>query len=151
MIMTSLRERALRYLSRRDYSRAELVRKLTPYGTHEEIEALLDRMSELSLQSDSRMAESWVRCNKDRFGRTRLQHELARRGLARELIEETLADMTDEFERARAVWQSRYSAAPIDAREWARQTRFLLARGFAAEVVRAVLNGKPEYAVDELP
>jgi regulatory protein len=153
MMMPSLRERALRYLSRRDYSRAELTRKLAPYGMEEEIVALLDRMGELSLQSDARLAESWVRSNNGRFGRTRLQYELTRRGLALELIEEALAngDMANEHERARAVWQSRYRAAPIDAREWARQARFLLARGFAAEVVRAVLRFDPEQSVDELP
>jgi regulatory protein len=151
--MPSLRERVLRHLSRRDYSRAELTRKLAPYGTGEEIGALLDRMGELSLQSDARMAESWVRCNNRRFGRARLQYELTQRGLTPELIEEALTngDMTDELERARAVWQSRYCAAPTDARDWARQARFLLARGFAAEVVRAVLRSEPEYAVDELP
>jgi regulatory protein len=153
MIMPSLRERALRHLSRRDYSRAELTRKLAPYGTDEEIEVLLDRMGELSLQSDARMAESWVRSNNGRFGRARLQYELTQRGLARELIEDALTngDMADELERARAVWQSRYCAVPSDARERARQTRFLLARGFAAEVVHAVLHGEPEHAVDELP
>jgi len=154
MSKPSLRERALRYLSRRDYSRAELAHKLAPYGTDGEIEAILDRMGELSLQSDARMAENWVCSNKGRFGRARLQHELARRGLARELIEEALTngDMASEFERARAVWQSRYASLPIDAREWARQARFLLARGFAAGVVRAVLHGKLEENVeDETP
>jgi regulatory protein len=150
MTMPSLRERALRYLSRRDYSRAELTRKLAPYGTGEEIGVLLDRMGELSLQSDARMAESWIRSNNGRFGRARLQYELTQRGLARELIEEALAngDMANELERAHTIWQSRYCTAPIDAREWARQARFLLTRGFAAEVVRAVLNDDPEHAVD---
>ena len=151
MSKPSLRERALRCLSRRDYSRAELAVKLAPYGTDGEIEAILDHMGEISLQSDARMAESWVRSNSGRFGRARLQNELTRRGLARELIEEALAnsDMASELERARAIWQSRYPALPVEAREWARQTRFLLARGFAAEVVRAVLHGIPEGNVED--
>ncbi|MCL1825315.1 MAG: recombination regulator RecX [Betaproteobacteria bacterium] len=146
MSKPNLRERALRCLSRRDYSRAELATKLAPYGTDEEIETVLNRMGELSLQSDARMAENWVRTHAGRFGRVRLRHELTRRGLARELIEEALAngDMASELERARAVWQSRYSALPLDAREWTRQTRFLLARGFATDTVRAVLHGTPE-------
>ncbi len=153
MSKPSLRERALRCLSRRDYSRAELVRKLAPHGTDGEIEAILDRMGELSLQSDARMAENWVRSNAGRFGRARLQNELTRRGLARELIEEALAngDMTSESDRAHAVWQSRYAALPVDAREWARQARFLLARGFAADIVRAVLRGAPEDLEDGAP
>jgi len=147
----SLRERALRYLSRRDYSRAELATKLAPYGTGEEIEALLNRMGELSLQSDSRMAENWVRTHASRFGRARMQNELTRRGLARDLIEEVLvnSDMANELERAHAVWESRYSALPVEAREWARQARFLLTRGFAAETVHAVLHGVPEENMED--
>jgi len=146
MSKPSLRERVLRHLSRRDYSRAELAVKLAPYGTGEEIEALLNRMGELSLQSDARMAENWVHSHAGRFGRVRLQNELTRRGLARELIEEALtnSDMPNELERAQAVRQSRYSALPADAREWTRQARFLLARGFTAETVHAVLHGEPE-------
>jgi regulatory protein len=110
-------------------------------------------MGEISLQSDARMAESWVRGHNGRFGRARLQNELIRRGLTRELIEETLAngDMASEHERAHAVWQSRYCALPRDAREWARQTRFLLARGFAAEIVFAVLHGEYEHTKDAMP
>jgi regulatory protein len=141
----------LRCLARRDYSRAELAAKLAPFGTDGEIEAILDRMGELSLQSDARMAENWVRSNSGRFGRARLQSELARRGLARELIEEALANggMASEAERAHAVWQSRYASLPAEPREWARQARFLLARGFAAEVVRAVLHGGSEENMED--
>jgi regulatory protein len=146
MPATSLRERALRYLARRDHSRAELARKLAPHGTAEEIEAVLDRMTELSLQSDARMAASWVRGHAERFGRARLQNELARRGVARELIEETLADddLASELERAGALWRARFHTAPADAREWARQARFLSGRGFSAEIIRTVLRAQPE-------
>ncbi|MDR0702236.1 MAG: recombination regulator RecX [Azoarcus sp.] len=142
----SLRERALRHLARRDHSRAELARKLAPHGSAEEVEAVLDRMDELSLQSDARMAANWVRSHAGRFGRARLQSELAHRGLPSELIEETLDNdlVASELDRARAVWQAKFRAAPADAREWARQARFLHARGFSAELVRAVLREKTE-------
>ncbi|MDR0634798.1 MAG: recombination regulator RecX [Azoarcus sp.] len=144
----SLRERALRHLARRDHSRAELARKLAPHGSAGEIETVLDRIGELSLQSDARMAASWVRGHAGRFGRARLQNELARRGVAPELIEEALADdgLASETERAHAVWRAKFHAAPADAREWARQARFLHGRGFAADIVRAVLREKPEEA-----
>jgi regulatory protein len=144
----NLRERALRYLARRDHSRAELARKLAPHGSAGEVEAVLDHMGELSLQSDARMAASWVRSHAGRFGRARLQNELAHRGLPPELIEEALAggEMASELERARAVWQAKFHAAPADAREWARQARFLHARGFATELIRAVLREEPETA-----
>ena len=43
MAETTLRERALRHLARRDHSRAELARKLAAHGSADEIEAVIAR------------------------------------------------------------------------------------------------------------
>ena len=138
----SLRERALRYLAQRDHSRAELARKLGSYGSAEEIEAVLARMGELGLQSDSRFAAAWVRSKAGRFGAARLRSELARRGLERELVDEAIVGecVESELDRARTVWRAKFGAAPADAREWARQARFLQTRGFAVDVIRKLLK-----------
>lgn len=138
----SLRERALRHLARRDHSRAELTRKLAAHGEADEVQAVIERMGELGLQSDSRYAEAYVRTRANRFGGSRLRSELARRGIDRELIEATLATecVESELERARAVLRSRFQAAPADAREWTRQARFLQTRGFAPELIRKLLK-----------
>ncbi|NMG34653.1 recombination regulator RecX [Azoarcus sp. TTM-91] len=142
----SLRERAIRLLARRDHSRAELARKLAAHGAVEEVEAVLDRMTELDLQSDRRYAEAWVRAKAARYGATRLRSELARRGLDRDTIEEALAaecpaeEGCTELERARAIWRGRFSCTPADAHEWARQARFLHGRGFSTEVIRKLLK-----------
>jgi regulatory protein len=48
---------------------------------------------------------------------------------------------SSELDRARAVWQGRFGAVPADARERARQMRFLAGRGFSAEVIRSVVAG----------
>jgi len=142
----SLRERALRHLARRDHSRAELARKLSPYGSAEEIEAVLLRMSELDLLSDTRFAEAWIRSKAARFGSQRLRHELARRGVAKDLIDEAIESecVESELDRARAVWQSRFGLAPDDRREWARQARFLQTRGFSTDVICKLLKEAPD-------
>ena len=67
----SLRERALRHLARRDHSRAELARKLSAHGDADEIEAVIERMGELGLQSDTRYAEAFVRGKSGRFDKLR--------------------------------------------------------------------------------
>ena len=141
-----LRERALRHLARRDHSRAELMRKLAPHGSEEEVEAVLARMAELGLLSDRRFAEAWVRGKAARFGAARLRIELARRGVERELVDAALAGecADNELERARAVWRAKFGAAPGDTREWARQARFLQTRGFAGDVIRALLKEHPD-------
>ncbi|MGD9870414.1 MAG: recombination regulator RecX [Thauera sp.] len=138
----TLRERALRHLARRDHSRAELSRKLASHGEPDEIAAVIDRMSELGLQSDSRYAEAFVRSKSARFGSTRLRSELSRRGVDRDLIDAALETecVESETERARAVLRGRFSTPPADAREWGRQARFLQTRGFAPELIRKLLK-----------
>lgn len=54
----TLRERALRLLARREYARAELARKLAAHvESAEELESLLDDLSERGLLSDRRYVE----------------------------------------------------------------------------------------------
>ena len=138
----SLRERALRHLARRDHSRAELARKLASHGGADEIEAVIERMGELGLQSDTRYAEAFVRGKAGRFGASRLRSELARRGIDRDLIDEAIAGecVESEADRARAVLRGRFTEPPADAREWARQARFLQTRGFAPDLIRKLLK-----------
>ena len=138
----SLRERALRHLARRDHSRAELARKLAAHGDANEIDAVIERMGELGLQSDTRYAEAFVRGKAGRFGANRLRSELARRGIDRDLIDEAIAGecVESEADRARAVLRGRFTEPPADAREWARQARFLQTRGFAPDLIRKLLK-----------
>jgi regulatory protein len=58
------------------------------------------------------------------------------------MIEEQLAqaDLPDEMARARAAWSRKFSAAPTNPKEWARQARFLQSRGFAGDIVRRLLK-----------
>ena len=138
----SLRERALPHLARRDHSRAELTRKLAAHGDADEIDAVIERMGELGLQSDTRYAEAFVRGKAGRFGASRLRSELARRGIDRDLIDEAIAGecVESEADRARAVLRGRFTEPPADAREWARQARFLQTRGFAPDLIRKLLK-----------
>ena len=138
----SLRERALRHLARRDHSRAELARKLAAHGDADEIDAVIERMGELGLQSDTRYAEAFVRGKAGRFGASRLRSELARRGIDRDLIDEAISGecVESEADRARAVLRGRFTEPPADAREWARQARFLQTRGFAPDLIRKLLK-----------
>jgi len=146
MAETGLRARALRYLAQREHTRAELARKLADHGSAAQIDALLDRLSELELFSDARFATAWVRSKAARFGTARLRHDLARRGVSEALIEAALQSeaVESELERAHRVWRNKFAQPPADAREWARQARFLRGRGFAAEVIRKLLKEIPD-------
>ncbi len=142
---TSLHERALRCLAQREHSRAELARKLVALGSADEVSAELDRLVDLGLLSDTRFADAYVRAKAGRFGAARLRVELARRGVAAEQIADAIgaACPADELERARNIHHRKFTAPPADAREWARQARFLQGRGFPTEIIRRVLKGHP--------
>jgi regulatory protein len=136
-----LRERALALLARREHCRAELARKLEHAGfAREDIAPLLDEFEEKNWLSDRRFAESWVADHRAKAGSVKLTYELRQRGVPEAVIEEVLRENRDsELERARAVWQKKFSAPPADASEKAKQTRFLQSRGFELALVRRVL------------
>ena len=143
----SLKGRALRALSQREHSRLELERKLarhaedTPEATAaQQIAAALDELTALGFISEARVAESVFASQARRVGALRLKQTLQAKGLAPELVAQTVqAARSTELERAQALWQRRFGAAPADAATRVRQMRFLAGRGFDGEVVRKVV------------
>ncbi|MBL8491731.1 MAG: regulatory protein RecX, partial [Rhodocyclaceae bacterium] len=136
----------IRLLARREHSRAEISRKLAKLGSPEEIDQVLTDLETSGLLSDARFADEWLRSHGARHGAVRLRQALRERGVAAEAIEAQMAaaDLPPELERARQVWARKFDAAPADAREWARQARFLQARGFSSEVIRRLLREPAE-------
>lgn len=155
--MNALRSRAIRLLARREYTRVELARKLAAHGTPEEIDSVIASLESCHLQSDARCAESYARTYAERWGLARLRQNMKRRGLDGALIEAQLGalaasgDLPDEMERAHGVWARKFSAAPAEAREWARQARFLQGRGFGSDIIRRVLKDVPADVAREEP
>lgn len=134
----SLREQALACLSRREYSRLELSRKLEHAGhAQEDISLLLDEFETRNWLSDLRFAESYVADHRAKSGTVKLAYELRQRGIAEAVIEAILKDNRDsELERAREVWQKKFGTPPSSPQEKARQMRFMLGRGFSLELFR---------------
>ncbi|MFZ4535597.1 recombination regulator RecX [Propionivibrio sp.] len=141
---STLRERALRLLARREYARAGLARKLSSYAeSAEELGALLDGLSARGVLSDERYVEMRINARGARFGNARLAYELRTQGVSEELVAAALATNVDELTRARQVWQRKFGdkSGAVDAAGRARQTRFLMSRGFSGETIRRVLRG----------
>ncbi|GAA5167155.1 recombination regulator RecX [Viridibacterium curvum] len=140
---SSLTSTALRLLATREHSRQELRRKLAARADEgDDVEAVLDRMAETGLQSDARFAESYVRSRAGRLGSARIRRELGDRGVTEELASTALGEVLveDELTRARSVWKKKFGQPPVDAKDWARQARFLQSRGFSAELIRKLLK-----------
>ena len=137
-----LRERALRLLARREHSRFELARKLETAGfVRADIAVLLDQLEAKNWLSDQRFAESYVADHRARAGSVKLAYDLRQRGVPDSVIDAVLSENHgSEFERAREVWKKKFGSAPADAPEKARQIRFLQSRGFAAELIRRLIQ-----------
>ena len=140
----SLKSRALRYLSAREHSRAELVRKLAAYAqTPEQLDQVLDDLQAKDFISEARVADSVINRRAARFGAARVKHELQRKGLSSELIAGAMGVLkTTELTRAREVWRRKFTEPASDAAGRAKQMRFLAARGFAGDVIRRVVAGE---------
>lgn len=105
------------------------------------VDPLLDQLAAEGYLDESRFVESRLHVRASRFGTQRIQQELARHGLKLDADQQSSLRET-ELDRAREVWHKRFGAAPSrEAPELARQTRFLLTRGFAPDLVRRLLKG----------
>ncbi|NPC55075.1 recombination regulator RecX [Caenimonas soli] len=144
----SLKGRALRLLSGREHSRAELERKLAP---HEEepgqLSRVLDELQAKGFIDHQRVADSVVHRRGAKLGAMRIRQELQAKGLDAELVAQAVAGLkSTEVTRALEVWRRRFDAPPADAAERGKQARFLVARGFDGEVIRRVLSPAREEA-----
>lgn len=139
----SLKGRALRLLSQREHSRVELERKLAP---HEEVPGelakALDELQARDFINDGRAVESVLHRRAGKLGAARIKQELAAKGLSGEAVAEAMQALREtEFSRAQEVWRKKFGQTPQDPQERARQMRFLITRGFHAEVARKVVQG----------
>ena len=137
----SLKGRALRLLSIREHSRAELVRKLA--GFEEEpgtLERVLDELQAKGFIDEQRVIESVLHRRAAKLGLVRIKQELQGKGLDPQAVSAAVAGLqASECERALAVWRKKFGQPPMDAKAAARQMRFLAARGFAAETIRRIV------------
>lgn len=134
---------AVRWLARRDYSRAELAARLLRRGvTREVAERALDELAAAGYLSDTRYAQAVVTQRAGRYGKRAIVQTLKQRGVAAPDVEQATASLRDrnEVDDARDLWQRRFGAVPADDREKARQARYLQARGYSLSVVLTVLR-----------
>lgn len=142
----SLKGRALKLLASREHSRTELEHKLASHETEPgQLAGVLDELQARGFIDDQRVAESLVHRRAGKLGAMRIRQELLAKGLDADSVAATMADLKQtELQRAREVWRKKFGEPGADASERARQTRFLTARGFSADIIRRVLDGEEE-------
>ncbi len=136
---SSIRNKAMDLLARREHSAQELRQKLkTRDYDADAIDEVLQALKEDRLQSDERFAESYVN---HRFnagvGPLKIRYELRQKGVADALVDEFLEPLSDQWDELMIRQRiKKYGASiPHDYAERMKQARFLQNRGFSPESV----------------
>lgn len=133
-------------LARREHGRVELTRKLRQRGACPDmIDIALDRLTEEGLLSESRYLESYINYRAGSgYGPMRIREELSQRGLSRGDIEEALRECGLNWQaQLEDTWRRKFAGKlPADAKERARQGRFLSYRGYTLDMIGRVLSGR---------
>jgi SOS response regulatory protein OraA/RecX len=132
--------RATRVLRPRDRSRRALEERLTLAGVPARARGeALETLERVGLVDDARVAATRAQGLADRgFGDAAIRYDLEHEGVAGELVEEALAGLTPERDRARALVEGR-NVGRQDAE--ARTARWLASKGFDASSVEDALGG----------
>jgi regulatory protein len=138
------REIALRQLTVRARSRAELARALKRKGTPDDVSIeVLDRLEEVGLVDDEAFARDWLAAgDRRRRSRSALLAELAEKGVAREIVDEVVAELDSDRDYlvARSYAETKLAglARVEPSARYRRLAGALARRGFAAGVVAQV-------------
>lgn len=137
------KRKALSLLDRRDYSRAELLRKLSEKGYDETAaEAALERLAELGFVNDARYAPIVVRHYAAKgFGAQRIRGELQRRGIPKELWDEAMAEMPAQDETVDRLLRKSLRGADVGDRDALRKaTDALRRKGYGWDEINAAVE-----------
>ena len=140
----SAHERALHYLFYRARSHAEVHRYLQGKGYDEHsVDHVLERLERAGLLNDLEFARFWVE-NRETFrpkGIFALRYELRQKGIAEDIIQQVLEDVSPRESAYRAASQRATRMTHLEPEVLCtRLSGFLLRRGFGYGVVRETID-----------
>lgn len=141
---------AVRLLARRNHARAELAGKLRQREFSEPaIETALAACDRYGYLDDEETARQFFReLRRKGNGPLKIRRELARRGLAGEVVDRLLADYAGGAEERAAAREllekrrARYDREPDPRKRREKIQRFLHGRGFTGAVIRELLEAE---------
>jgi regulatory protein len=135
-------------LGKREYSRAELRKKISVYAESldiekDDIEDMLSELEKDSWLSDKRFTEQFIFSRKNKFGIKKIAHELRTKGVNDLIISHAIDSIrSEEFSLAQKIWEKKFKGLPIDNQEKVKQIRFLQGRGIDPFIIQKILSGK---------
>jgi regulatory protein len=145
----SLQTRAVAYLARREYSRAELRGKLLAAdgaapASAEDVDAVLDLLATQGYLSDARFARALIHQKTGTFSKRAIAHALRSKGVAGDAAAAAMTDADIDDDAALVgLWRRKFGKVPANDKEKSRQIRFLQSRGFALSAIFKLLRDPP--------
>ena len=143
---TRLRSYAFAVLTRKEYSKADLIEKLALYAVdRDEVLKLVDELASENYQSDQRVAEMMLSSQKRKGkGPNRIKMALKSKKIDSSLIQDELKE-TDWNEQA---YQLKVKKFGLDVEKEpklkAKQIRFLMYRGFEMDAIMKAISKKAD-------
>jgi regulatory protein len=138
------KKRAMHLLERMDRTEKQLHEKLCQNGYPEEcIEAAISYVKKFHYIDDLRYASNYIHCYQDKRSRQRLQQDLMRKGVAKNVIEDAMEEAfaADEREQIRSLLEKKhFDYNTKDRKEMQRSYQFLMRRGFKSSDILAVMQ-----------
>ena len=140
--LNRLMNAAMALLVRREYSRAELRERLLRRFPEPAVETVLDMLAQQDLQSDTRFVENFVRYRvRQGKGPQKIRQDLLLKGIDADLVNELIpSDPEFWLEVAKEVYHRKYDGIAGSQQELGRRLRFMVARGFSANQVYAIVR-----------
>ena len=143
---TRLRSYAFAVLTRKEYSKKDLIEKLALYAeSRDEVNTLVDELSRENYQSDQRVAEMLVRSQiRKGKGPNRIKLALRAKSIDSELAKHDMNEI-DWYEEAYQLKVKKYGTeVSKDPKIKAKQIRFLQYRGFEMDAIMKAILRKEE-------
>lgn len=143
-----LTQQVMYYLKFRSRSRQEVVtyleRKLNPDDPVDLIPMVMERLEQFNLLNDEEFARDWVKARLSKSkGSLLIRNELRQKGVARELIEESIGAVkkSEWQESALKAAKKKFGNYRGDKRAMRNEVyRFLYGRGFEAAIIETLID-----------
>lgn len=140
---SEIMDAVLRMLAKRDYSEAEIRRKLAAKAAPEALaNRVIQRVQELGYQCDTRYTGAYIRYGVSQGkGPMWISAQLLQRGVDKRLIQQALEDVDIDWRTVASEQLLRKFKRPaVDPKEQAKQFRHLASRGFSPDVIRFAMD-----------
>lgn len=143
--LSKAKNKAMSILNRTAISEKKLREKLSDYP-EDIVDTVIDKLKEYGFINDSDLAKRIANDNSNisRFGTNKIRQNLYKKGISKEVIEETLEDIDQDEQLENAIYLARKRYEKLkseDSRKaYQKLTQHLLYKGFNYDIVKKAIN-----------